>query len=75
MKADQVIKTIQTFPPDPKHVYNMERLPPCKYSSEGNKSMFAVHEFPLIEPSTVKQGHKDLVERITTNIMDENIVR
>ena len=75
VKAEKVIEDIKKFPQEPKHVYNMERLPPCKYSSEGNYSMFTVHEFPIIEPSAAKQSHKDLVEKITTNILDENIVR
>ena len=42
---------------------------------EGTKSTYAVYEFPVLEPSAVKQEHKDLVEKITTNIMDETIVR
>ena len=50
-------------------------MPPCKIITEGNKSTFAVYEFPAIEPSAVKQEHKDLVDKITTNIMDETIVR
>jgi hypothetical protein len=37
--------------------------------------MFAVHEFPVVEGEAVKQEYKDLVEKITSNIMDETIVR
>ena len=75
VSADCIHETLKVFPQDPKHVSNAERMPPCKTSTEGNRSNFAVYEFPVAVPSAAKQEHKDLVEKITTNIMDENIVR
>ena len=50
-------------------------MPPCKHSVEGDKAIFAVYEFPVVEKEAVKQEYKDLVEKITSNIMDETIVR
>lgn len=43
VKADKIIELLKTFPQDPKHYYNLEKMPPCKQAIEGNKSMLAVH--------------------------------
>lgn len=56
LNTEEKIKTIrETFPQEPKHAYTLERLPPSKYFTEGSKSIFHVHEFPVVELSVVKR--------------------
>lgn len=52
-----------------------ERLPPAKYLTEGAKSIFHVYDFPKIEAALAKKEYREIVDRITTNILDESIVR
>lgn len=57
----KIAQTLSLFPQEMKHFYNLDKLPPCRYSSEGPRCSFAVHEFPVLELATVKQEYREIV--------------
>ena len=71
----KTLDLLKSFPQESKHFYLFDRLPPSKYFTEGNKSIFEVHDFPVVEAAAVARENSELVNRFTTNIMDEAIVR
>ena len=75
VSVSKQLDTLKSFPQEPRHLYLNERLPPAKYLTEGPKSIFFVYEFPKIEASQTKKEYREIVDKITTNILDEAIVR
>jgi hypothetical protein len=74
-QVERQMELLKSFPQEPRHLYTQERLPPAKYLTEGSKSIFHVYDFPKVEAALAKKEYCEIVDKITTNILDESIVR
>lgn len=79
LPSEKTLKSLKKFDFEAKHITGGNERPPSKYGqSSGDqfkRYIYEVHEFSIVKLDQIKKEYSEAVEKITTNIMDEGIVR